>query len=161
MKTHYLVPIILAFFLFGACSGNKTPEEKTFTLHTEAQQVKQSQTKPKQATEKSAKAEPTEEENPDLPYNTAELTTWKSYFQTNNKYKDWDSKDAKTVLIGATVDKEGKAHNVKVLKSCDVKELDEEAIRLIQEAPISPARNKDGKEVEQTNWGIPVYFPPK
>lgn len=161
MKTYYLVPIILAFFLFEACSGNKAPEEKTFTFHAAAQQVKRPQAKSQQTTETPAKAEPEEQENSDLPYYTADLTTWKSYFQTNNKYKDWDSNEAKMALIGATIDKEGKAHDVKVSRSSGVKELDEEAIRLIQEAPISPARNKDGKKVEQTNWVIPVYFPPK
>ena len=66
-----------------------------------------------------------------------------------------------SVLIGANIDKYGKPHDVKIIKSSGIKELDEEAMRLIQEAPIVPAKNKDGKNVEQTNWGIPVYFPPR
>lgn len=112
-------------------------------------------------TEETATTDSTEQENPDIPYYTAVLETWQSYFPAHNKYKDWDAKDEKLVLVGATIDKYGKPHNVKVLRSSKVKELDEEAIRLIQEAPIVPAKNKEGKNVEQTNWAIPVYFPPR
>lgn len=113
------------------------------------------------STKETGTIDSTEQENPDLIYYTATLETWKSYFPAHNKYKDWDSKNAKQVLIGANIDKYGKPHDVKIIKSSGIKELDEEAIRLIQEAPIVPAKNKDGKNVEQTNWGIPVYFPPR
>lgn len=64
-------------------------------------------------------------------------------------------------MIQADIDKYGKPHNVRLLRSSEKKELDEEAIRLIQEAPIDPASNKDGDPIEHPNWVIPVYFPPK
>lgn len=102
-----------------------------------------------------------ETENSNIPYYTATLSSWKSYFRTNNKYKDWDSTNPQEVMIQADIDKYGKPNNVRILRSSKKKELDEEAIRLIQQAPIDPARNKDGEPIDQPNWVIPVYFPPK
>ncbi len=52
------------------------------------------------------------QEKPEMPYYTAYLENWESYFRTNNKYKDWDSKDAKMTMITATIDKYGKPHDV-------------------------------------------------
>ncbi len=138
-------------------TGKLKQETKKLTAFTDTEaipiQIK--------STKETVTSDSTEQENQDLPYYTATLATWKSYFPAHNKYKDWDSKNAKQVLIGANIDKYGKPHDVKIIKSSGIKELDEEAIRLIQEAPIVPAKNKDGENVEQTNWGIPVYFPPK
>lgn len=118
--------------------------------------VKQVTTKSEDSTKMKEEAE-----DPDIPYYTAALTTWRSYFRTNNKYKDWDSANPQKVMIQADIDKYGKPHNVRLLRSSEKKELDEEAIRLIQEAPIDPASNKDGDPIEHPNWVIPVYFPPK
>lgn len=129
----------------------------TFTAQTEEQPVKQ----PRQATATASKTEATDGEDPDLVCYTATLETWKSYFPAHNKYKDWDPKDPKQTLVGAVIDKQGKPHDLRIIRSSGIKELDEEAVRLIREAPITPAKNENGEEVEQTNWACMVYFPPK
>lgn len=129
----------------------------TFTARTEEQPAKQ----PRQTTGTAPKTEATDGEDPDLVYSTATLETWKSYFPAHNKYKDWDPKDPKQTLVGAVIDKQGKPHDLRIIRSSGIKELDEEAVRLIREAPITPAKNKNGEEVEQTNWVCMVHFPPK
>lgn len=139
----------------------------TSTEQVEMQPVKQKE--PASAKTESGKQdnkanikETPKQEKPEMPYYTAYLENWESYFRTNNKYKDWDSKDAKMTMITATIDKYGKPHDVKVLRSCNVKKLDEEAIRLIREATtISPAKTEQGEDIEMKKWVIPVYFPPK
>ena len=96
-----------------------------------------------------------------MPYYTASLTDWESYFRTNNKYKNWDSKDEKMVLINAIIEKDSTATQVKVVgKGCGVKELEEEAVRLIKAAKVSPASDEHGNLL-RSNWFIPVYFPPR
>lgn len=129
----------------------------TFTARREEQPAKQ----PRQTTGTVPKTEATDGEDPDLVYSTATLETWKSYFPAHNKYKDWDPKDPKQTLVGAVIDKQGKPHDLRIIRSSGIKELDEEAVRLIREAPITPAKNKNGEEVEQTNWVCMVHFPPK
>ena len=98
------------------------------------------------------------------PYSTATLLNAKEYFRTNNKYKNWDPKNSKTVLIKAIVEKDGSTTNVKVMKECDEDILNKEAVRLIRDAKangahIDPAKNEDGNPV-RSKWAIPVYFPP-
>lgn len=64
------------------------------------------------------------------------------------------------VMVGAVIEKPGKAMQVRIVKSSDNPELDAEAIRLIEEAPIDPAIDEEGNKV-RSNFMIPVYFPPR
>jgi len=96
----------------------------------------------------------------DMPYYTPYLTDWKTYFPANNRFKDWPKDDEKMVMVGAVIEKSGKAVRVRVVRSSEVDKLDAEAIRLIEEAPIDPARDEEGNKV-RSNFRIPVYFPPK
>lgn len=148
------------------------PDAGDIALNTSSEQVEMQPIKQKEpASEKTESSkqdnkasikETPKQEKPEMPYYTAYLENWESYFRTNNKYKDWDSKDAKMTMITATIDKYGKPHDVKVLRSCNVKKLDEEAIRLIREATtISPAKTEQREDIEMKKWVIPVYFPPK
>lgn len=154
--------------------GKIKPGAGDIALNTSTKQIEMQPIKQKEPASTSAKTEsskqdnkanikePPKQEKPEMPYYTAYLENWESYFRTNNKYKDWDSKDAKMTMITATIDKYGKPHDVKVLRSCNVKKLDEEAIRLIREATtISPAKTEQGEDIEMKEWVIPVYFPPK
>ena len=154
--------------------GKIKPGAGDIALNTSTKQIEMQPVKQKEPASTSAKTEsskqdnkanikePPKQEKPEMPYYTAYLENWESYFRTNNKYKDWDSKDAKMTMITATIDKYGKPHDVKVLRSCNVKKLDEEAIRLIREATtISPAKTEQGEDIEMKEWVIPVYFPPK
>ena len=83
------------------------------------------------------------------------------YFMANNKYKDWDPDNKKEVGLGYVVEKNGKSSDVKIVKSCGVEELDNEALRLIKEAKFSPGINIKGERIRCGNMGIMVYFPPK
>ena len=154
--------------------GKIKPGAGDIALNTSTEQVEMQPIKQKEPASTSAKTESSKQDNkaniketpkqekPEMPYYTAYLENWESYFRTNNKYKDWDSKDAKMTMITATIDKYGKPHDVKVLRSCNIKNLDEEAIRLIREATtISPAKTEQGEDIEMKEWAIPVYFPPK
>lgn len=154
--------------------GKIKPGTGDIALNISTEQVEMQPIKQKEPASTSAKTESSKQDNkaniketpkqekPEMPYYTAYLENWESYFRTNNKYKDWDSKDAKMTMITATIDKYGKPHDVKVLRSCNVKKLDEEAIRLIREATtISPAKTEQGEDIEMKEWAIPVYFPPK
>lgn len=154
--------------------GKIKPGAGDIALNTSTEQVEMQPIKQKEPASTSAKTESSKQDNKaniketpkqeksEMPYYTAYLENWESYFRTNNKYKDWDSKDAKMTMITATIDKYGKPHDVKVLRSCNVKKLDEEAIRLIREATtISPAKTEQGEDIEMKEWAIPVYFPPK
>ena len=99
------------------------------------------------------------------PYSTASLLNWKEYFRTNNKYKDWDSKDAQKVFIRAIVEKDGAITDVIIVKKCNNDLLNNEAIRLIRDAKangaqIEPARNEKGNPI-RSNWTIAIDFPPK
>lgn len=102
-----------------------------------------------------------EEPTDTIVFNTAQLSDWKEYFQTNNKYKDWDPKQKTKALVGAVIEKDGTPTKLKIIKSSGNEQLDQEAIRLIQQAPIKPAINKAKQPVRQTNWVIFVEFPPK
>ncbi|MCD7938526.1 MAG: 6-bladed beta-propeller [Tannerellaceae bacterium] len=88
------------------------------------------------------------------------LTEWKTYFPANNRFKDWPKDDEKMVLIYCVAEKSGKATQIIVKRSSGVPELDTEAVRLIAEAPIDPATDKEGNKV-RCNFTIGVYFPPR
>ena len=99
--------------------------------------------------------------NLDLPpYSTAALLNAKEYFRTNNKYKDWDPKNPQYVLISAIVEKDGTLTDMKVVKKCNDDLLNKEALRLIREAKIEPAKNSNG-DYTRSRWSIVVKFPPE
>lgn len=112
-----------------------------------------------------------------LPFNTAILPDALNYFRINNRYKDWSPDKGKRIMIGAVAEKNGKATDVKVVCSWDynpgtesmknkmdgtsgIKELDEEALRLIREATLLPGKTKEGTPV-RSKFVIMVDFPPK
>lgn len=171
---HIIIAIGILMLLVSSCSESQSRKGRSLDdcpiVATQemigndntSEQVEMQPIKQKEPASTSAKTESSKQEKPEMPYYTAYLENWESYFRTNNKYKDWDSKDAKMTMITATIDKYGKPHDVKVLRSCNVKKLDKEAIRLIREATtISPAKTEQGEDIEMKEWVIPVYFPPK
>lgn len=112
-----------------------------------------------------------------VPFNTAVLPDALNYFRTNNRYKDWAPAKGKRIMIGAVAEKDGTATDVKVLHAwdynpqtgemqnksdgtCGIKELDEEAVRLIREAEYLPGKTKDGALI-RSKFVIMVDFPPK
>lgn len=96
-----------------------------------------------------------------MPYYTAELEDAINYFRINNKYKDWQVKDSKTIIIQCVVEKDSTSSGIKILRNgSGNKDLDNEAIRLIKEADILPARDDKGKPIRSI-FSIAVHFPPK
>lgn len=83
------------------------------------------------------------------------------YFRKNNRYKNWDSKNPKVVMVGYVVEKNGKASNVIVKESSGIEKLDKEALRLVKEARYTVGKLKNGKEVRAGNMLIAVFFPPR
>lgn len=112
-----------------------------------------------------------------IPHNTAYLKEWKTYFRTNNKYKDWDPDNGKVIAVTAVIEKDGSATDVRFAWAADldtrkrtfanrinnsngIQELEEEALRLIREAKIDPGKDKEGNPV-RCKWIITVEFPPR
>lgn len=112
-----------------------------------------------------------------MPHNTAYLKEWKTYFRTNNKYKDWDPDNGKVIAVTAIIEKDGSATDVKFAWAADldtrkrtfankrndssgIQELEEEALRLIRDAKIDPGKDKEGNPV-RCKWIITVEFPPR
>jgi TonB family protein len=88
---------------------------------------------------------------------TATLENAPDYFAKNNKYKDWDKNDPKSVWIKGIVEKDGSITNARVVKSSKIDKLDAEAIRLIKSVKITPG-TVDWK-VARTEFYIVVPFP--
>ena len=99
------------------------------------------------------------------------------YFRTHNKYKDWDPKKGKRVLVRGIAEKDGTITGVgisygwdldpqsgamknKSEGTCGLKELDEEALRLIRQAKLLPGMT-DKKIPVRSKFVIVVDFPPK
>ena len=110
------------------------------------------------------------------PY-SAELPDAINYFRTHNKYKDWDPKKGKRVLVHGIAEKDGTISGVgisygwdldpqsgamknKGKGTCGLKELDEEALKLIRQAKLSPGMSDQGVPV-RSNFVVIVDFPPK
>lgn len=92
------------------------------------------------------------------PAGTAELQDVISYFRQNNKYKDWDKSNPKKVYLRGIVEKDGTINSVKIIRSSEIKELDDEALRLIKAAKYSSGKNEKGKDVRSV-FSIAVNFP--
>lgn len=87
---------------------------------------------------------------------------WKNYFRENNKYKDWDAKNEKAVMIRAAVDEQGHLSQIRLFRKSGEEKLDEEALRLVKSIKqIDPAKNKANEPIKTNNFIITVYFPPK
>lgn len=90
---------------------------------------------------------------------TAHLDDAINYFRANNKYKDWPANDKKEVVVRGIAEKDSTLSRISI-KSCGNKELDDEAIRLIKEAKLSPAQNDQGEPVRSQYVNV-VFFPPR
>lgn len=90
---------------------------------------------------------------------TAHLDDAIEYFRANNKFKDWPASDKKQVVVRGIAEKDSTLSRISI-KSCGNKELDDEAIRLIKEARLSPAQNGQGEHVRSRYTNV-VHFPPK
>ncbi|MDR0757070.1 MAG: energy transducer TonB, partial [Tannerella sp.] len=86
----------------------------------------------------------------------AELPDAISYFRQNNRFKDWDSSNKKVVFIQGTVEKDGSITNAVIRRSSNLKQLDDEALRLIKNAKYRPATLK-GQNV-RCKFSIAVDF---
>ena len=111
-----------------------------------------------------------------LPYNTAYIPDYKSYFNQNNKFKDWDISKRKVVIVKALVEKDGSVSEAHMFmgadynkeknqitnrreSGCGIQELDKEAVRLIREATFTPGKDKE-KNTVRSNIVTFVFFPP-
>jgi TonB family protein len=94
----------------------------------------------------------------DAPAGTPELVDAIAYFRQNNKFKDWDKKNSKTVILRGIVEMDSTITRVTILRPSNVKELDDEALRLIQSGKYAPGKNEKGEKV-RSKITIPVNFP--
>ena len=88
------------------------------------------------------------------------IGNWQEYYRSNNRFKDWKGKEVVTI-VGAVIERDGTLRNLRIIRSCGHDELDREAIRLVEEADITPATNEAKQPVRCTNFAAPVYFPPR
>lgn len=112
-----------------------------------------------------------------FPFNTAALLDGANYMRANNKYKDWDPQKGKRVLVKAIAEKDGTTTDVHVVRgwdlepktgslknkkegTCGVKELDQEAVRLIQTAKLLPGKTEKG-EIVRSSFLFMIDFPSK
>ena len=94
----------------------------------------------------------------DMPAGTAELLDPINYFRQNNKFKDWDKNNPQRVALQGVVEIDGTINGVRIVRSSNVKELDDEALRLIQSAKYLPGKNEKGENV-RTKYSVIVDFP--
>lgn len=97
----------------------------------------------------------------EVPVVPAALENAVAYFRTNNKYKNWNKDDKKLVILKCIAEKDGSISSVRVLRDgSGNSNLDNEAIRLIKQAKLTPAR--DAKDVAvRSLWTTVVRFPPE
>jgi hypothetical protein len=108
------------------------------------------------------------------PPTTARLENAVDYFRRNNRLKDWDPSKAKELLLKAVIEKDGSPARIRVMmykeKDASTKEMKiikdwkeddftHEAVRLIEEAEISPALNEQKNPVRSEWWNV-IPFPP-
>lgn len=166
MKKSYILPTLLIALTIIACSGNK--KDKLITKVNAEELVPTSD-----IDDKNQKTEVYQDTTIyNTPPTTALLENASAYFRTNNKYKDWNKNDERKILLKAIIEKDGTPTNLHIVGgwnnksderiegTCGNKELDEEALRLIRNAKISPATN-ESEEAVRSNWIILVHFPPK
>ena len=81
------------------------------------------------------------------------------YFRNNTKYKDWDVADKKEVKVKYIAEKDGTTSNVTIIESSGNSDLDNEAIRLIREIPLTVGTNLNNEPIRLEMF-ISVHFPP-
>ena len=94
-------------------------------------------------------------------YRNPQLENALEYFMANNKFKDWDPNNNKAVYLKFVVEKNGETSDIKIVKSCGIEELDNEAVRLIKEARHVPGTNIKGERIRCGNMANIIDFPPK
>lgn len=102
----------------------------------------------------------TEEPTDTVVFRPPYIGNYQEYYRSNNRFKDWKGKEVMT-MVGAVIERDGTPHNLRIIRSCGHDELDREAIRLVEEADITPATNEAKQPVRCTNFAAPVYFPPR
>ena len=152
MEARKNIAIVSAGFLFFACSQKGSVNLSDQSIKTELDKIEVAQTE--KAAEKTAEKDSVWSM---APY-TASLNDAINYFRANNKYKDWDPKDSKRTIIFAIIEKDGTPTELAVTKSSGVEKLDEEAIRLVRNAKISPGGDENNKPV-RSKWWIVIPFP--
>ena len=80
------------------------------------------------------------------------------YFRNNTKYKDWDTADKKEVKLRFVAEKDGTTSNVEIIESSGNSDLDNEAIRLIQEASLTVGINLNNEPIRLEMF-ISVHYP--
>ncbi|WP_029905076.1 energy transducer TonB [Prevotella sp. 10(H)] len=84
------------------------------------------------------------------------------YLKKHNKYRDWDANNKKQVMVGFVGEKDGTTSYANIKKSCGVKELDEEALRIVRELKYDePGTDPDGNPIRVGNMVIMIDFPAK
>jgi len=119
------------------------------------------------------KTEVVAQENPDLEniadsdttiYESASTTARMedaiNYLRHNNRYKDWDKEDKRTVFVRGVVEKDGKLSHIIKISGDENEKLREEAVRLLRAAEITPAKNERGENI-RSYWVNVVEFPPR
>lgn len=150
MNTKTILITIAGILFFISCN-NKTKQPKEEALWNEP--VTETP-----VTEKAIVVEDTTIH--EWPATTAHLDNAIEYFRQNNKFKDWDKNDKRTVFIRGVVEKNGKFSTVIKISGDENEELRKEAIRLVKAATISPAENEKGEPI-RSYWANVIEFPPK
>ena len=94
----------------------------------------------------------------EMPAVTAALENALDYFRANNRYKDWDKEDKTRVVIRCIAEKDGSISNLRIVESSGNTDLDNEAIRLIKQAKLNPAKNENN-EIIRSDFVIGINFP--
>lgn len=168
MKTKTILSVLVSLMLFSNCV-NKTKQPQEETLWNE--KVEQTKVSATDTINKTKRVNTVDEDT--VTYGFKELMEGKvketpifkdkpiEYFRKNNKYKDWDANNPKEVSLDYIVEKDGTTSNIRIIKSSGEKKLDDEAIRLIKEAPHLYGANLKGKPIRCKDTKITVFFPPK
>lgn len=97
----------------------------------------------------------------EIPATTAVLENAIEYFRANNKYKNWRQNDKRFVILKCITEKDASISNIGVLRGgSGNSDLDNEAIRLIKQAKLIPAKNEKN-EVIRSFWMTVIHFPPE
>lgn len=155
MKLQTFFFLIYSVAFWSGCSGNRSLEMDKGEIETSLAELEISPKATGSANQEAAEKDSIFSNPP----TTASLKDWKNYFRTHNQYKDWNPKDKKQVLVSAITTKEGKPTEVQIVSSCKIDKLDKEALRLIQNAELDPARDEQNNPV-RSKWFIMVMFPP-
>jgi len=94
----------------------------------------------------------------DIPEYTAELLDAVNYFRQNNKFKDWDKDNPQKVYLQGVVEINGTINSVRIIRPSNVKELDDEALRLIKSAKYAPGKDNAGNDI-RSKFSVIVPFP--